>query len=298
MDLHRRELPMNNYFCGWYFKCQSKTQTLAIIPAFHQSNHRQTCSIQVITKDHSFHVPFPACHLYKNKKEQVLRMDGTIFSKEGIIINIHTDKLKMSGSLTFHDFHPLKYDIMGPFRYVPFMECRHSVFSMRHTVNGIVTINGEQYQFDNAVGYMEGDRGISFPKNYIWTQCFFKNLSIMLSVAEIPVSFLPFCQKKSFTGLIGVIAWNEKEYRFATYLGAKVRKIEDGLVIIEQGNYRLNVQLLEPVLHPLYAPKNGEMFRIIKENTSCRVRYRLENKEKTLFSFETDSASFEYEYAK
>ena len=101
MDLHRRELLMNNYFCGWYFKCQSKTQTLAIIPAFHQSNHRQTCSIQVITKDHSFHVPFPAFHLYKNKKEQILKMNGTIFSKEEIVINIHTDKLKMSGSLTF-----------------------------------------------------------------------------------------------------------------------------------------------------------------------------------------------------
>ena len=77
-----------------------------------------------------------------------------------------------------------------------------------------------------------------------------------------------------------------------------MRKIEDGLVIIEQGNYRLSVQLLEPVLHPLYAPQNGEMFRIIKENTSCRARYRLENKEKTLFSFETDNASFEYEYEK
>lgn len=289
---------MNDYFYGWYFKCQSKTQTLAIIPAFHQSNHRQSCSIQVITEDHSFHVPFSAFHLHKKQKEYFLKINENTFSKKGITINIHTEKLKMSGCLMFDDFHPLKYDIMGPFCYVPFMECRHSVFSMRHTVNGIVTINGEVYRFENAVGYMEGDRGISFPKNYIWTQCFFRNLSIMLSVAEIPVNFLPFCKKRTFTGLIGVIAWNKKEYRFATYLGAKVRKIEDGLVIIEQGNYRLSVQLLEPVLHSLYAPKNGEMFRVIKENTSCRARYCLENKEKTIFSFETDKASFEYEYEK
>lgn len=289
---------MNDYFYGWYFKCQSKTQTLAIIPAFHQSNHRQSCSIQVITEDHSFHVPFSAFHLHKKQKEYFLKINENTFSKKGITINIHTEKLKMSGCLMFDDFHPLKYDIMGPFCYVPFMECRHSVFSMRHTVNGIVTINGKVYQFENAVGYMEGDRGISFPKNYIWTQCFFRNLSIMLSVAEIPVNFLPFCKKRTFTGLIGVIAWNKKEYRFATYLGAKVQKIEDGLVIIEQGNYRLSVQLLEPVLHSLYAPKNGEMFRVIKENTSCRARYCLENKEKTIFSFETDKASFEYEYEK
>lgn len=42
---------MRNYFCGWYFKCQSDDQTLAVIPAIHKSGKKKTCSIQIITDD-------------------------------------------------------------------------------------------------------------------------------------------------------------------------------------------------------------------------------------------------------
>lgn len=31
---------MREYFCGWYFKCQSDAQTLAVIPAVHQSKKK------------------------------------------------------------------------------------------------------------------------------------------------------------------------------------------------------------------------------------------------------------------
>lgn len=74
---------------------------------------------------------------------------------------------------------------MGPFQFVPFMQCRHSVFSMKHQVNEQITINGQIYKFKNGIGYMEGDRGYSFPKQYIWMQCCFNDGSLMLSVADI-----------------------------------------------------------------------------------------------------------------
>ena len=35
------------------------------------------------------------------------------------------------------------------FAFVPFMECRHSVWSMRHAVRGTVDINGQEYSFQN-----------------------------------------------------------------------------------------------------------------------------------------------------
>ena len=128
---------------------------------------------------------------------------------------------------------------MGPFRYVPFMECRHSVVSMKHTVNGSININGKAYSFDNAAGYIEGDRGYSFPKRYIWTQCIFENGSLMLSVADIPFGLF------SFTGIIGIIHVNKKEYRFATYLRAKAVKIEKGEIIIKH----MRVHLVELHIH-------------------------------------------------
>lgn len=40
---------MKSFFYGWYFKCQSDTQTFAVIPAIHQGKNGRTCSIQIIT---------------------------------------------------------------------------------------------------------------------------------------------------------------------------------------------------------------------------------------------------------
>ena len=107
---------------------------------------------------------------------------------------------------------------MGPFHYIPFMQYKHSVISMKHIVNGTLTINNENYVFKNDLGYIEGDRGFSFPKQYAWTHCFFNDGSLMLSVADIPFGLF------HFTGSISVILLNDKEYRFATYLGAKAIK--------------------------------------------------------------------------
>ena len=104
---------MQNFFYGWYFKCQGDGYTLAFIPAIHWYNGMCSASLQVV-----------------------------------------------------------KYDIMGPFVWVPFMEW-HSVYSVQHAVNGTVWINGETYVFQNAHGYWEGDKGRSFPKEYLWTQCCF-----------------------------------------------------------------------------------------------------------------------------
>lgn len=40
---------MRGSFYGWYMKCQSDTQTLAVIPAIHLSGAKSTCSIQIIS---------------------------------------------------------------------------------------------------------------------------------------------------------------------------------------------------------------------------------------------------------
>lgn len=57
-------------------------------------------------------------------------------------------------------------------------------------------VNGREYSFRSAWGYWEGDRGRSFPREYVWTQCCFRGGSLMLSVADIPLpGFLPVSQK-------------------------------------------------------------------------------------------------------
>lgn len=162
--------------------------------------------------------------------------------------------------------------------------------SMRHRVNGSVCINGEEYLFENALGYIEGDRGRSFPKKYVWTQCFFDGGSLMLSAAEIPFAGL------RFTGIICAILFHGKEYRIATYLGARPEKIADGEIVVRQGKYVFSAALVEKNAHPLRAPVNGNMCRTIHESASCRAAYRFEKDGQVLFEFQSDRASFEFEY--
>ena len=279
---------MHGSFYGWYLKCQSDTQTLAVIPAVHKSGGKYTCSIQVITDSDVWTAVFPAEGFRRTGKN--ISIGENRFGEEGIQLAVHTPELNIRGKLDFGSLSPLKYDIMGPFAIVPFMECRHSVWSMRHSVRGIVCINGQDYYFKNAWGYWEGDRGRSFPKKYIWTQCCFPDGSLMLSVADIPMAGI------HFTGIIGVVLWQGKEYRVATYLGARAVQIQNKMVRIVQGNLELEARLLKTAEHPLKAPAKGDMVRTIHESAACRASYRFCKEGRTFFAFETDRASFEYEY--
>ena len=279
---------MSGSFYGWYLKCQSDTQTLAVIPAVHKAGRKRTCSIQIITDHDAWTVTFAADAFRRTKRN--IFIGENRFGEKGIKLAIHTPQLNIKGKLDFGPLCPLKYDIMGPFALVPFMECRHSVWSMRHSVQGSVCINGQQYSFHNAWGYWEGDRGRSFPKEYIWTQCCFSDGALMLSVADIPMAGI------HFTGVIGAILWQGKEYRIATYLGARAVQIQNNMVRVKQGDLELDAQLLETSERPLKAPTKGSMVRTIHESASCRAYYRFCKSGRTLFAFETDRASFEFEY--
>lgn len=279
---------MGEYFCGWYYRCQSDSQTLAIIPSLHKTKDRDFCTIQLITDTSAFHAQFP----YSNFQEDVdgIRIGSNRFGKAGVYLDIHEPGFRVEGAVRFGAFTPIRYDIMGPFQYVPFMQCRHSVFSMRHPVDGQIRVNGVPYVFRNNLGYLEGDRGHSFPKEYVWTQCSFPEGALMLSVADIPLGRL------HFTGVIGIVLLHGKEYRLATYLGAKAVKIKDGEIVVKQGRFRLSVRQMGQPGHPLQAPVGGAMTRTIHEHPSCRVYYRLTDGDTTLLEFEAPNAAFEYEY--
>lgn len=278
----------SGYFYGWYFKCQSDTQTFAVIPAVHRTGRKRTCSLQIITEEQSWTVTFPGEAF--RKEGRTIAIGKNRFGKRGMRLSVCAPGLKVEGKLAFGDLFPLRYDIMGPFSLVPFLECRHSIWSMKHRMWGKVSVNGETYSFDGAQGYWEGDSGRSFPEEYIWTQCIFPAGSLMLSVADIPMAGF------HFRGVIGVVVLDGREYRFATYLGAKISEIGDGMVKVMQGNLELEAALLERMGKPLKAPAQGDMARTIRESAACRARYRFRKGNRTLLAFETDRASFEYEY--
>lgn len=278
----------NNYFKGWYFKCSANNTTIAFIPAYHCSNRKKTASLQIITDDAVFNIPFSS--LEYSEKPLCVNLGKCVFSENGIKLNIKNDDLKITGELRFCRISPIRYNIMGPFHFVPFMQCRHSVYSMSHFVDGKITINSQQLNFQNGIGYIEGDSGRSFPNRYIWTQCCFENGSLMLSVADIPL--LGF----HFTGTIGVVLLGGKEYRIATYLGARLKHTGKNTVTVKQGAYEFTAKLIKKNAQPLYAPANGAMNRIIRESASCKAYYKFSHSGKPLCEFTSDMASFEFEY--
>ena len=50
---------MKAYFCGWYYRFQSDTHTLALIPSYHKSEAGNFSMIQLITDTDAYAVSFP-----------------------------------------------------------------------------------------------------------------------------------------------------------------------------------------------------------------------------------------------
>ena len=282
---------MRRYFYGWYIKCQSAEKTLAVIMAYHFSEKGKSASVQVITDGGAYHFDYPFSEWRGDEKAFSFAIGGNILTEKGITLRLSQGGSEIDGELRFGPFTPLAYDIMGPFSAVPFLQCRHSVKSMYHTVYGCVTVNGEKYIFHNAKGYIEGDRGVSFPKVYSWTHTFFDEGSLMLSVADIPFGAF------HFTGVIGALYYKGREHRVATYLGARAVSIKNGRLVVRQGDKALMAELIERRAHALKAPESGSMTRTIRESAACKARYLFSSKMGgPICAFETDRASFEYEY--
>lgn len=290
-------MKQQGYFEGWYFKQQSATHAIALIPAMHwEGGAVQKSSLQIITKDQVFVREYPFTAMEYQRNALSIMLGKNFFSKAGITLNEEGKNFSLKGQLKFFNLCPPKKDIMGPFAHIPFMQCYHSLFSMKHQISGSIELNGEILNFDQGLGYIEGDRGRSFPKEYIWTHSFFSQEcqkgtgSLMLAVANIPMVV------GHFTGIIGFLRWNGKLYRFATYLGAKVQEFTENSVTIEQGSFKLTATLLEGKPQNLNAPIQGDMSRHIKESLQCRARYQFYRNSELLLDVTTNKASFEFEH--
>jgi len=278
------------YFEGWYFKCQTPDgRAVALIPAFHISeNGEQSASIQVVTDKQAWYLDYPVSVFTASQDSLHIEIGENCFSDAGLHLNVEQEDLTLHGRVEFGPLQMLKSDIMGPFRWLANMECAHSVISMKHTLQGQLELNGSVFNFSGGNGYMESDRGRSFPSTYLWTQCLWDNCSLMLSVATIPLG------KLHFTGCICGIIRQGKEYRLATYRGVRILDWGCKGAVLCQGKYRLEVELLEQKAQPLRAPSDGNMSRTIHESLCARVRYRFWQGNALLFDHTDDGASFEY----
>jgi hypothetical protein len=284
---------LNKTFQGFYFKQETGDHSIALIAARgRDASGNPFASIQAVLPDGTFSVPFPREAVRIGPGPDILLGDNRL-NASGLSLSLAGGGRSIRGSLAFGPLLRPRYDIMGPFKYVPAMECRHHLVSLAHKVRGTLEVDGQLQTYDGAMGYIEGDSGRSFPTRYLWTHCFPPPggpKSIMLSVAEIPWLGL------RFTGVVGFILTDGREERIATYLGAKVLEVGNGCVTIRQGNDTLSVEFDRAGTTLLQAPVDGGMSRGIGESLKGRARYHLSRGGCTVFDFTSSSASFEYEY--
>lgn len=281
---------MKPSFCGWYFKVQSSECSIALIPAVHGSTEESAASLQILWGEQSGVIPMPADRAAVSWASPRAILGENLFCSRGVSLSVRSAHWNIQGVLRFGPMQPLHMPIMGPFELLPFMECSYRIASMKHRVDGTLFVNGKRIRFENAEGYIEGDRGRSFPREYAWSQCLFPEGSLMLAAARVPVGPI------AFPGVIALLRIRDREYRFASYLGARLVSVRGGRMEIRQRNLVLTAERIGQAGQPLNAPVCGAMTRTIHENLCCPVRYQLRKDGSILWELETDRASFELEY--
>lgn len=259
---------MKKYFAGRYYKHQKGNQTLAVIIGKASSGE----FVQIIANNKVFH--------YDTLK-------GCNVLKHGLALN-YPD---IHGMVKYGPFLSLRSPIMGPFHFLP-MQCSHEILSMRHSLSGKFMVEDTLMDFSGGTGYIEGDYGRSFPKNYLWLQCnaFKENLSIMVSIAHIPIFGF------TFTGCICAITYKGREYRLATYKGVHIRLATEEKIILTQGHYTLCILLKPAKTLPLYSPQNGQMTGTIHESICTKADFTFRYKGSLIFHAKSNRCSYEYNY--
>ena len=279
--LFQGNMKKDRYFEGWYFKqvCEKHQQTISFIPGVSLIKGDEHAFVQVIIapKIETHYFRFDIKEFSTQDEPFSVRIANNIFKEDGISIDLHNENLTVVGTLNYGELKKIGSSlysptIMGPFTYIPNMECNHGVISMDHSVNGQLAINDQTWLFENDRGYIEKDWGTSFPKRYLWVQAnHFDDPSIcfMASVAKIP--FLGF----SFNGVIANLIINDKEHRFATYNGYRdknIEKIEGGFSFeLKKGDDLCKVIVQFDDSGELKAPQYGAMSGVIKEGLGAKI---------------------------
>ena len=238
--------------------------------------------IQVLDgkKDKAWYHRFDANDFRPSPKKHSLFIGNNFFSSSKMTLELPN----IQGEVNFDNLTPwssslLSPGIMGPFSFVPFMECYHGILSMNHCITGEVVFNDESISFSQGKGYMEKDWGHSFPEAYIWMQSNHfsqPGTSVKASIAMIP------WLTSSFIGHIGGLLFEGKLYEFTTYNGSRIKKcnvFEDKVeVIIENGKFRLSLWVKRNNVTELAAPIAGFMDARIEESMKAEITVELFDK--------------------
>lgn len=301
------------YFEGWYFKQISadKSARLAIIPgisrgALGPDPHAFIQTFDGISGETHYH-RFPVEAFSANLQRFEIQIGPNRFSPDGLDLDIDRPGFRMQGSLHFDGgqgwpvelFSP---GIMGPYTFVPFMECNHGLLSFDHEISGTLTHGGRPLDFTGGRGYIEKDWGAAFPSAHIWLQTnHFRTPRVCLSASVATIPWLG----ASFKGYIVGLWIDGTLHAFTTYNGGRSEHITLSDQAVEwrlaRGPWRLSIQAERAQGSLLAAPAHhGESARLM-ETLTARAEVRLSRlsrgREEVIFHETGDCAGLEIQGA-
>jgi len=295
-SIFQGNLNKTGYFEGWYFKQVSAKleHAYAFIPGVALDKEKYAF-IQLIDGINSatHFITYPLEEFSAADRYFEVRIGNSRFSSKYIHLDIEGSDISVKGNIEFYNLSPyptrfFSPGIMGPYSFIPGMECKHSVVSMDHGLKGGLLIDKKTVDFTGGRGYIEKDWGNSFPESWIWMQSnnfSTTGTSFMLSIAKIP------WMRSSFIGFLSFLKFNGEIRFFTSYNGSEIAKIEklsrgdghrEGVSLrINRGRESISVKAESTRRGALKSPVGGRMESYIKESVDAEIgfEYRRANGE-------------------
>lgn len=148
----------SRYFEGWYFKQVSaeRSRAWSFIPGVSLPEEGRGCAfIQAIDGEtgRTWWFEYPLEDFDASTRELRVRVGKSMFSASGIILDLGDGGTRIAGELRFGPLKPLPFRLlspnaMGPYSFVPFMECKHGLVSLDHAVEGSFSVGGGRGRYE------------------------------------------------------------------------------------------------------------------------------------------------------
>lgn len=295
-------------FEGWYIKLVDAPgrQPYALIPGVFLGADRHAF-IQVLdgrAGTASYH-RFPIESFEAARDRFDVSIAGNRFATSGVSLDIDAEsssaKQGVKGRIDFGPWRPwpvtaLSPGIMGPYSFIPFMECNHGILSLDHTLEGTLEVDGQCTDFTGGRGYVEKDWGRGFPAGYVWVHSnHFARDGVSLTAAVAMIPWLT----GTFRGYIIGFLLDGELHRFTTYTGSVLERLEMSdthlHLVIRNRTHRLDVDAEKADGAILHAPYEKQMIERVAETMTSRVDVRLRRVDdgRTLFEGEGVNACLE-----
>lgn len=284
---HRRRPP---FFEGWYFKLvdASATARYAVIPGIFLSDDpaQHHAFVQVLdgTSGQASYHRYPAEDFQAATDRFELHLGPNRFSLSALHLDIDDEQRRVTadvrlGTLTPWPVRPWSPGVMGPYAFIPRMECNHGVLSFDHRLDGHLTIDDAAIDLGGGRGYLEKDWGAAFPAGYVWMQSnHFATVgtSLVASIAIVP------WRRSAFPGFLVGLRHDGTLHRFATYTGARTEslRLADDRIdwTIADRHRRLTIRAHRAAAGLLLGPTRERMESRVGETMLAEIEVRLENR--------------------